>query len=139
MSAVNNVMIVDDDEIHNYLFTKRIKNVGLSDNVNAFTTCDDGLLNLKEAFNFGNNLPEIIFLDLQMPASDGWEFLDRLEILLPGEVLSNIFLFMLSSSVLPRDIEKAKNHPLIKEYIKKPLMEDELFVMKARYFKNQVG
>lgn len=133
MSAVKSLLIIDDDEIHNYLISKRVKNIGLSDHVEALTSGQEGLEHLKDKFG-ENNLPEVIFLDLHMPNMDGWEFLAYFEEMFPENVLSSIKIFLLSSSITPVDIQKAKNHASILEYIKKPLMEDELFILKGRYF-----
>jgi CheY-like chemotaxis protein len=129
MLKINQVVIIDDDEIHNYLFSKRIKNVGISDNVTAFEKGEEALTYLQH----GKDFPDIIFLDLQMLGLTGWEFLEKYDALFNGKIKEKVSIFMLSSSVFPADIEKAKNHPLITEYIKKPLMEDELFVIKDRY------
>jgi len=75
------------------------------------------------------SLPNIIFLDINMPVMDGWEFL---------EIFTNEFtqfhdkvkVVILSSSVNPADLELAKNHPLVINFIPKPIGETELESLK---------
>lgn len=134
MAAISNVMIIDDDEIHNYLFSKRLTNVGFTDNVIEFTKASDALTYLKNNIRTKENLPDVIFLDLQMPVFDGWDFINVYEEL-KEKTDKEILLFTLSSSVNPKDLTKAKNNQHVVEYIQKPLMEDELFIMKDRYLR----
>lgn len=135
MASINKVMIVDDDEIHNYLFEKRIRNIGLSEHVRAFTSGREAIQDILKERDSPENLPDVIFLDLQMPGMNGWDFLVLFEEALPLSIREKIAVFMLSSSILPRDIEQAKALTYVKEYIQKPLMEDELFVLKETYFR----
>ena len=75
-------------------------------------------------------LPSLIFLDINMPVMDGWEFL---------EVFTSDFkilhdttrVIILSSSVNPADLEMAENHPLVIGFMPKPLGESELAALKA--------
>ena len=75
-------------------------------------------------------LPSLIFLDINMPVMDGWEFL---------EVFSERFMMfhdiirviILSSSVNPADLEMAANHPLVIGFMPKPLGEAELALLKS--------
>lgn len=127
-------MIIDDDEIHNYLFSKRLINVGFTDDVIEFTKASEALKYLQENIESQEKLPDVIFLDLQMPVFDGWDFINDYEGI-KARTSKNILLFTLSSSVNPKDLNRSNNSPIVIEYIHKPLMEDELFVMKDRYFK----
>jgi CheY-like chemotaxis protein len=75
-------------------------------------------------------LPSLIFLDINMPVMDGWEFL---------EAFSNRFkmfhdtirVIILSSSVNPADLAMAENHPLVIGFMPKPVGEPELATLKT--------
>jgi CheY-like chemotaxis protein len=68
-----------------------------------------------------DQLPAIIFLDLDMPLMSGWDFLDTYASL-TNEVSGQLpYIYILSSSINPRDYSRAKNHPLVKDMLTKPL------------------
>ena len=111
--------IIDDDSIFTYGFNKLIKRNGLFGRVMQF---NHGL----EAMNFLSSpqnitqLPDVIFVDINMPIMNGWEFLDRFEEI-KSQIGKNIALYMMSSSVDSRDINRAKSNPLLKDYLFKPI------------------
>ena len=75
------------------------------------------------------SLPNIIFLDINMPVMDGWEFLE----IFTKEFTQfhdTVKVVVLSSSVNPADLELAKNHPLVINFIPKPIGETELENLK---------
>ena len=75
------------------------------------------------------SLPNIIFLDINMPIMDGWEFLE----IFTKEFTrfhDKVKIVILSSSVNPADLELAKNHSLIIDFIPKPIGETELENLK---------
>jgi CheY-like chemotaxis protein len=59
-------------------------------------------------------------LDINMPVMDGWEFLDEFN-LLPKDALKECSVIMHTSSIDPRDIERAKTYSVVIDYITKPL------------------
>ncbi len=100
------------------------------------------LNNGKEAVDFYKNLsnqvlekteanvPELVFLDLNMPIMNGWDFLDSFE----ADYLSlfpKTIVYILSSSVDPIDLEKSKSYASVKGFISKPLTKVILANIKA--------
>lgn len=69
------------------------------------------------------NLPELIFLDINMPIIDGWDILDAIE----GKTMANkLKIFMTTSSIDPQDTIRIENHPLITGHIEKPISIEKL-------------
>ena len=65
-------------------------------------------------------LPDIIFLDINMPITDGWGFLEEFHEL-KKTLGKDIKIYMVSSSIDPRDHNRAKNIPEVTEYMEKPV------------------
>lgn len=72
-----------------------------------------------------NDFPDLIFLDIQMPKMDGFGFLDNF-LNFPKEKKEKCKIIMLSSSMDPNDINRAKKHPYVIDYLNKPLSEESL-------------
>jgi response regulator RpfG family c-di-GMP phosphodiesterase len=70
-------------------------------------------------------VPTAILLDINMPELNGWQVLEKLQES-PLQLKEYLTVFMLSSSIDPKDKQKAEEHPLIKGYIEKPLSRDIL-------------
>ena len=64
------IMIVDDVEISNFIMKKMISKVSSGNEVFDYTLPEKALADIEK------NNPDIIFLDLNMPDIDGWEFPD---------------------------------------------------------------
>ena len=111
---------IDDDTV--FQFTAKIllkKKFNLT-NILLFN-------NGKEAFDYietnksnQNILPEIVFVDINMPVMNGWEFIERITPY-SNSLLKGIEVYLVSSSIDQRDINKSKEYELIKEFISKPL------------------
>jgi len=115
------VLLVDDDEINNFISIKLIKKA--IENT-AISACLNGRFAIDELVNIQKHdpslLPDFILLDINMPIMNGWEFLDEYKRLnIDPEGKSKIFI--ISSSVFSNDINKARSYPLVKNFISKPL------------------
>lgn len=116
--------IIDDDKIFVYGFNKLLQLRHLDAQIQAFN-------NGKEAIDFLTNpinsqfLPDIIFLDINMPVMNGWEFLKEFEEI-QSQLGKKISIYAITSSVDVNDIERAKNNTLIKDYILKPINDTHL-------------
>ena len=114
-------LIVDDDILSNFLSKKALeKSLGDVD-VRAFIVPELALSYLETEFE-PKQLQEktILLLDINMPTLTGWEFIDKFNTL--RESIKNKFnIYMLSSSIDPVDIERARLNPLVTNYLEKPL------------------
>jgi CheY-like chemotaxis protein len=129
MMNINKVLLIDDDRIFNFLNKKIIEFSNFAPDVSCYTDPKEALkeLNLFAVSNV-NNFPDIIFLDINMHDMDGWEFLDEFE-KLPESSKQKCRVFMLSSSIDPSDIEKAKTYSSVTDFISKPLSEEVLHLI----------
>ncbi len=120
------VLLVDDDEINNFISIKLIKKALLNTEIMA---CLNGKFAIEQLSEIQRKdpekLPDYILLDINMPIMNGWEFLDeykRLNI----DPLGKSKIFIISSSVFSNDINKARSYPLVKDFISKPLNVEKI-------------
>jgi len=120
------ILLVDDDEINNFISIKLIKKALVSTEIVACLNGKFAIEQLVEMQRKGpENLPDYILLDINMPIMNGWEFLDeykRLNI----DPLGKTKIYIISSSVFSNDINKARSYPLVKSFISKPLSVEKI-------------
>jgi CheY-like chemotaxis protein len=120
------ILLVDDDEINNFISIKLIKKA--VDNT-AISACLNGRFAIEELVEIQKNdpslLPDFILLDINMPIMNGWEFLDEYQ-RLNIDPLGKSKIYIISSSVFSNDINKARSYPLVKNFISKPLSVDKI-------------
>ncbi|MBK9448356.1 MAG: response regulator [Bacteroidetes bacterium] len=113
-------MLIDEDEIDNIINQKIIESNNFSERVMVFQTGTDALDFLRVNAKVAENLPDLIFLDINMPIMDGFQFLEEFE-KLESPILDKSKIIMLSSSISPRDIDRAASNRFVKKYLNKPL------------------
>lgn len=124
MSKIKSCCIIDDDPIFIYGTKRMMKEIDFCDSITVFNNGEDALAGLKEMHDITHELPQVIFLDLDMPIMNGWEFLDEF-IQLPNDTLEKTVICVISSSVDPRDIERVKKYEFISNYILKPITPND--------------
>jgi len=117
---INRIAIIDDDEICQFLHKEIILKSGVVGSVKEFSNGLDAIKFLQVNHSKSDVLPEIIFLDLNMPTMDGFAFIEAYKKVAPT-LHQKIKIFVLSSSVAKADIDCIKGIPEISEYIVKPL------------------
>ncbi|MFN0201758.1 MAG: response regulator [Bacteroidia bacterium] len=118
----NRVMLVDDNEIDNLINGKIIESNTFAEVIDIFDTGQKALdyLAANATPELQDKLPEIIFLDINMPIMDGFQFLEVFETF-NAVVTNKCRIIMLSSSISPKDIDRAASSKYVKKYLNKPL------------------
>lgn len=124
------ILIIDDDEINNYIAERLIKRVSKNTRITICCNGHDALLQLSTIQEKEGTWPTFIFLDLTMNVMDGWEFLE-LYMHLDEDQTNDTRIVIVTSSVFRHDMERAQVHPVESECIIKPLTSERLFKLFA--------
>lgn len=119
------ICIIDDDEVYQFTVTRTIESQKLAKKILIFPDGEKALEFLIDNVSNSANIPDIIFLDINMPIMDGWQFLEEYINLKP-KIGKKITIYLVSSSVDPIDIEKANKISEISDYIIKPITPEKL-------------
>ena len=121
MELTNRFIVVDDDPLNNLVCRHIVQKFNKDAQIILFTNPEEALKSIEETFNDRvEDGGTVMFLDINMPAMSGWEFLEIFETF--GENIHKQFsIYVLSSSIDEGDIEKADKNPFVEGYYSKPL------------------
>lgn len=125
MKTYRSCLLIDDNPLDNYINTKIISRSNFATEILAIESPEEAL----ELLRAGKFRPEIIFLDIRMPVMDGFDFLDEYEKLDIDK--DHIEIVMLTSSINPGDMERAKHYKHVRKYITKTLTPDILLQLAS--------
>ncbi len=126
------VLFVDDDEISNFVSVKTLEDARIADRILSVTGAREALDLIKEGINGNGPIPDLIFLDINMPIMSGWDFLEEYKEI-RDQVGKKIYIIILTSSVYKHDKAKAATYEDVDDYTLKPLDISDLIVFKRKY------
>lgn len=130
---LNSILLVDDDEATNFIHKLIIEKMGCAEKVVITQNGSEALAYLKSKVNGSTPQPDIIFLDINMPGMNGWDFLEeyqKLDTANQGKVV----LVMLTTSLNPDDMSRAEQIPVVNGFKNKPLTPVLLNEILEEYF-----
>ena len=126
-------LLIDDNEADNVYHEIVIEEANCVEKVISVQSAKDGLELLKGNEEKKPPTPNIIFLDINMPGMNGWEFLDEYQ-KLNSEQQADMIVVMLTTSLNPDDRKRAEKIKAIKDFKTKPLTTDMLQEILEKHF-----
>jgi two-component system chemotaxis response regulator CheY len=126
MKTPDKFVIIDDDFVNNSLFFILIRKALGVQHVQGFFSAHEGIRYIKNEYeNAKGKLSIVLFLDINLPAITGWDVLDLLEAS-DQNIKEQLTVFMLSSSIDPKDKQRAMKYPIVRDFFEKPLLLDRI-------------
>lgn len=132
MEKLNCILLVDDDPITNFMNKALIQKLDATDEVLVATDGQQAINLFKQRTEDGSDIPRLIFLDINMPVMNGFEFLEAYQ-RLDKNIKQSVIIVMLTTSLNPNDIERL-NRTSKADYASKPLTEKKLKAVLEKYF-----
>lgn len=141
MEKLKNILLVDDDEITNYINSDLLKSLDITEHISIAYNGKEALEYLKKAHSEpapkGYIIPELIFLDINMPVMNGFQFLEEYYYLLGTQQLTTI-VTMLTTSLIKEEVSKALSMVhVVKGYIEKPLTTEIVMEVYNKYIRER--
>ena len=127
-NKLNSVMLIDDNDDDNFFHAHVIRKTSIAENILITTSAFEALEHLSTF----EQAPQLIFLDINMPKMNGFDFLEAYKKMKPAN--KSIVIVMLTTSLNPIDREKAVQNEMITDFRTKPLTREMLLEITDRYF-----
>lgn len=112
--------VIDDDEVSQFVLARLLKSHEAVKNILIFPDGTPAIKFLLDNLEQEEQLPDVIFLDINMPLMNGWRFLEEFDNV-SAKLKKNISIYMVSSSENPEDIARAMRIDKVLDYLVKPV------------------
>ncbi len=118
-------MVIDDNQIDLYIAEMVMGTTGFAEQVICVSSAKEALAYLKPLYENPEALPDLIFLDINMPEMTGFDFLNEYQHL-PENIRKKCIIMMLTTSLDEDDRMQAERNQFVRKFLNKPLDKDKL-------------
>ena len=119
-----NICLIDDDRIYQFAAKKTIEATGMAQKVMVFSNGLEAMDFLQSHLTDTPSIPDVIFLDINMPIMNGWQFLEAYSGL-QQSLKKTVTVYMVSSSIDEYDIKKSREYESVSDYVLKPVNKEK--------------
>lgn len=123
-------LLIDDDPTAVFFTERLFQREGIAECITSFQSPAEGVAFLREQALAGTP-PQVVLLDLNMPLMSGWDVLEAIKPL-QALLLGRCAVYILTSSLVPADTVRARQHPLVVEFLSKPLHQTQIKALQAQ-------
>ncbi len=134
-SQIDCIVLIDDDQPINVYHETLIKKTDIVGHIKTTNSAKEALAYFDNFQKQNLPKPNIVFLDINMPETSGWGFIEEFR-QLDNAIRENVTIYMVTTSVNPADMDRAKNTEEIIDLIPKPLSADILNKIFTTYLNN---
>jgi CheY-like chemotaxis protein len=132
MSKLNSILLIEDDSITNFINERLLRKLEIADDIKVASNGLEAISIIQDSVLNQQSSPSLIFLDINMPVMDGFEFLSEFKMLdIPNK--ENVLVIVLTTSTNLSDIEKLKGSGNT-DFINKPLTKEKVQSILEKYF-----
>lgn len=129
MKRVKKTIVIDDDPIFTFLLERMLQKLDFTEELVVFHESDTALSAIEDCIDSPEHLPDVLFIDINMPILDGFDLLRQIR---ERITVKKILIYMISSTCDPMDFKKMETHPEIAEFLMKPVSVETLQTLKSR-------
>ena len=129
---LNSILLIDDDKATNFMHTYLIKKTLVVDTVVSKLNGEEAIAYLTTKKDGEYPQPELIFLDINMPVMNGWEFIEEYK--KSNFSKKSVLIIMLTTSLNPIERKRAEKIEIISGFVTKPLTAEYLQDIVKSYF-----
>jgi len=126
------LLIIDDNPLEHMIVETMLTNYKLFPHASHSLEGRNIIEFIEENYSDVEKLPDVIFLDLNMPEFSGWDFMNTFAKLYPF-LSKRIDIYIASSSINEDDIQRSQTYPFVKDYLCKPLLKEKLIDLYSFY------
>ncbi len=130
---LGSILLIEDCDADIYLHSRVIRHLDVSRDLLITRSGDEAIQLLHSNLANGIPIPDLIFLDINIPGMEAWEFVSQFSAL-DEDLRKQSVIVMLSGSMNPDDRSRADDEPAIREYRQKPLTREAMSEILERYF-----